>query len=296
MHFQILGRRYSFNTNNPLQAERLREVFGPFLSPLPDTVDCSVSVTQLDGRLHRVVVDGRSDIMRLGMEWPTAVNLLKLAVVRDHPSLVFVHASAVFRGDGAIVLIGSSRTGKSTLSRALTGKGFNRLADDMLPIDLVTGSAYPFVTSAKVRPGGPVLPAPPWDGESAAVPEVLPVKHLVFLSAPADGADLRCRHLTAELAVWRRMMDLCCGRQLPDAPQPSVLTWRPPESYNVAPALAACSKAEALRSLLPLLHPPVLPLRELLPAACRFLRNTQTWNFQSGWLEETTALLTAVLE
>lgn len=89
-----------------------------------------------------------------------------------------LHASAAIHQGNLIVILGESGEGKSTLAAYLDESGWQRAADDILPV--VSGEdglmAYPHYPQLKLGPQ-----AQPW----LKLPEQLPV-HTICLLSPAD--------------------------------------------------------------------------------------------------------------
>ena len=69
------------------------------------------------------------------------------------PDMVWLHAGAVSRGNGGVLLVGHWGAGKSTLVTELYHQGYHYLSDDMIPFDPVEGKMYAFpLTPAKRVP------------------------------------------------------------------------------------------------------------------------------------------------
>ena len=68
-----------------------------------------------------------------------------MGVLLHQRSRLMLHASSVMTKNGAVVFIGGSSSGKSTLAAVLKHKGYPVLADDICPVDLIDGRAvmYP---------------------------------------------------------------------------------------------------------------------------------------------------------
>jgi hypothetical protein len=62
--------------------------------------------------------------------WKTIVFPVLMSIVAGSIGAVEIHASCVAKGDGGLLLLGPSRSGKSTLAFALTQVGFRLLSDD----------------------------------------------------------------------------------------------------------------------------------------------------------------------
>ncbi len=112
-----------------------------------------------------------------------------------------VHAAALARDDGAVLLFGASGAGKSTLTAALARAGWRIMSDDM---SILNGSDDPHVwrtapgvslwqdsCAALALPEARCRPIEGYEGkfwflpEPAPGPALVPVRALVFLDRPA---------------------------------------------------------------------------------------------------------------
>jgi hypothetical protein len=82
-----------------------------------------------------------------------AVTTLALA----RRGVLLLHAAAVHRAGDAIVLLGASGAGKTTSARRLGREGLQRIADDLIAVDLAasppTLHRLPFERAGRARPG-----------------------------------------------------------------------------------------------------------------------------------------------
>jgi hypothetical protein len=124
------------------------------------------------------------------------VDYIKLDVVRQfvksRPDLLWMHGAAVERAGSALLIVGRSGQGKSTLSTRLCEAGWRLLSDDVAPIRMDTDEVIPFPQSAfrRVYPGHEIgadetgfltkeeVPLP----ESALHLKPAPIKAVVFPS------------------------------------------------------------------------------------------------------------------
>jgi hypothetical protein len=119
----------------------------------------SDGVVTLDGaEVARTNGDRSASLVRLG------------ATVRHHVALhaaahVFIHAGVVCGGDTAIVIPGSSRSGKTTLVAELVRAGASYYSDDYAVVDS-DGMIHPYPKPLSVRSDGP------GPGQPVPVPEV----------------------------------------------------------------------------------------------------------------------------
>jgi hypothetical protein len=65
-----------------------------------------------------------------GRYWNTIIFPMLISILAGSLGVVELHASCVAKDQQGLVLMGSSRSGKSTLAMALTGAGFRLLSDD----------------------------------------------------------------------------------------------------------------------------------------------------------------------
>ena len=61
------------------------------------------------------------------------------------------HASVISSQNKSILFLGDSGSGKSTACAILMAAGFNLVADDFVPVDALTGCAYPFPAALSVK-------------------------------------------------------------------------------------------------------------------------------------------------
>lgn len=64
--------------------------------------------------------------------------------MKARPDLLWIHAAAVERSGMALLLVGSSGQGKSTLSTRLCEKGWRLMSDDSAPIRMNSNEVLPF--------------------------------------------------------------------------------------------------------------------------------------------------------
>ena len=86
--------------------------------------------------------------------WKTIVFPVLMSIVAGSIGSVELHASCVAKGDCGLVLLGPSRSGKSTLAFALTQVGFRLLSDDRVFCSLKPQGivAYALPRPLKLRP------------------------------------------------------------------------------------------------------------------------------------------------
>ena len=76
------------------------------------------------------------------------------ALMRAKPKLLWLHAGAAARDGRALLFLGPSRSGKSTLVTELTRTGWHYLSDEVAPIDPHARTVMPFPLTPLVRKPG----------------------------------------------------------------------------------------------------------------------------------------------
>jgi hypothetical protein len=76
--------------------------------------------------------------------WARVIFPMLVSIVAGSVGLVELHASCVARGQDGLILIGPSRSGKSTLAKALTDIGFRLLSDDRTFCSLKQDSLFAY--------------------------------------------------------------------------------------------------------------------------------------------------------
>jgi hypothetical protein len=81
--------------------------------------------------------------------------------VNSRPDLLWLHAGAVERDGGALLIAGESGQGKSTFTTRLSEHGWRYMSDDVAPVRMDSDSVLPFpqVPVRRVYPGRPMSPS-----------------------------------------------------------------------------------------------------------------------------------------
>ncbi|HEX5613918.1 MAG TPA: PqqD family peptide modification chaperone [Acidimicrobiia bacterium] len=114
----------------------------------------------LGGRVHLalddepLLVDADDALLVPTIAW--AVNQRAVASVDD---AVLVHAGAVATGGRAVLLVGGSGAGKTTLTARLVADGHDYLTDEAVPFDAAAGIVAPYPKPLKLEVGAaPLFP------------------------------------------------------------------------------------------------------------------------------------------
>ena len=156
-HFQLLSVPLLVRTTRPEFAEALRWHLAPFRREGPsagqgEVVDVWEREDRDEGFLEAGVDaprfvyfrNGQTRVASLGSLLSFAIWDIHAMVPQTAPDFLFLHAGAISRDGGAILLLAPMDAGKSTLTTALLMNGFEYLSDELGAIDPVTTKAYPF--------------------------------------------------------------------------------------------------------------------------------------------------------
>lgn len=104
-----------------------------------------------DLRTHRVIGRFSPALAGDSRYWRTVIFPMLVSIVAGSIGLVELHASCVAREQQGLVLIGPSRSGKSTLAMALIEAGFRLLSDDRVFLSLKSGQLLAFGLSRPLK-------------------------------------------------------------------------------------------------------------------------------------------------
>jgi len=148
--YQILNTALVIRTNSDVFFQRFHQDYHHFrVSPAPDhTLEVSFLVDQPAGAPCLRL--GSRDVSLAGHPSPVAYayHLTTEEIFGRFLDFLMIHAGVVVRGDRALILVGPSGMGKTTLVLDLLQHGFAFLSDDVCPMHISTGRVHPFPRSA----------------------------------------------------------------------------------------------------------------------------------------------------
>lgn len=84
------------------------------------------------------------------VQWYLRYQVARL-LMAARPDLLWLHAAGVTRRGAALLIVGVSGSGKSTMAARFLRRGCGYLGDELLPIDPQKGLVYPFAMAPAVR-------------------------------------------------------------------------------------------------------------------------------------------------
>jgi hypothetical protein len=151
-HYRMLSLSFTVRSTDATFAEAIAWHFAPFRRSTPEVsafpVDLYVQEKDLgaDPPLYSLFVGNalRYTQHDLGDVLAYAVWMLHAEVSARVRDFVLIHAGAVARDGGVMLLPARPDVGKSSLVLGLLPRGFSYLSDELAAIDPVTGRIYPF--------------------------------------------------------------------------------------------------------------------------------------------------------
>jgi hypothetical protein len=147
------GYRVAVASDDASVIEALSDHFALMLAPeSPSGSDATFTVRPFGTGFR---VEGSGVVASTGPALETLLGFLEQQIrarfMEFQPALHWVHAGAVERRGGAIILPGATLRGKSTLVAALCAHGWRYLSDEAAPIDLDKGEVFPFPRTLGMR-------------------------------------------------------------------------------------------------------------------------------------------------
>ena len=243
----------------------------------------------------RVSVGDHCESIILDPIWPSLETVIRTLVIACRREWRFVHASGVCDEEGAVLFVGPSTSGKSTLAMAIQERGYRLLADDLTPLSLAHGKVFPYQTGQSLRPFTQAL-ATERDWAHGYPQSIEPlekigadVRAVFFLKSHAAVSGRPVLDASGtNIVAWRKICRLVnwpeasFGRPFDSFPSPCH-----PEDFAKEPDVAPCPTSEAIRYLFNHLHPPHPPLKALLPEASHFFAKVRFFNLRVGHLDQT---------
>lgn len=241
-----------------------------------------------------VEFDGNVCLVNLRSEWPRADDIVKALLVRERPDLLFLHACAVEKSGQALVAVGSTTSGKTTLSQELSRRGFRILSDDLVPIHVESGQVYPLRTTPAVRQLRT-------SGESAAIetgnqPRSDPVnlRNIIILNLDDSRPEARTTLTCAQgpMDEWHRILKMI----VPEVPQTRAkrvheLQLTTTEFFNRPPTLRTAKLSETIQICARLRHPPSRGVGDSISELCKLVGRADSYVLNSGILDSTVSLI-----
>jgi hypothetical protein len=140
-------------------SEKLKALVHPKFQHLqvqPESEDSQMHIFKLDNKIGFYIAEECCGL------WPynefhlfqgkLSMHLLnQFTHKNDEDWLATLHASAVYKNDSSLVLLGESGKGKSTATSLLLTKGYQFLADDFVPVEAATKRIFGFPQAISIK-------------------------------------------------------------------------------------------------------------------------------------------------
>ncbi|HEX2723082.1 MAG TPA: hypothetical protein VHM24_09190 [Gemmatimonadaceae bacterium] len=152
IYIQFDGRQVHVETDVNEVAHFIRDSHSAMINPGAGQVVGRIVVLRAEGgyRVDAQVFEGD----RPGMLFEMLKQRIAALFVNSRPDLFWLHSGVVTRGSRALLIVGPSGQGKSSLSIFLCRAGWRYLSDELAPIQINGGTVLPY-------PRSPVRRIPP---------------------------------------------------------------------------------------------------------------------------------------
>jgi hypothetical protein len=156
LYVQFNGTEVSIATDVPAVADYVKSSHGFMLVSAPERIVGTIEVFETERGFSyrsRGELDFEGEVSRLfDLLSRDIFDAFRLA----HENLIWLHAGAVQSEEGeALLIVGPSAQGKSTLATGLAGLGWRYMSDETAPVDLLSDQvfAYPRTPVRRLNPG-----------------------------------------------------------------------------------------------------------------------------------------------
>jgi hypothetical protein len=143
--FDLLDYRFAFRSNSARAVELLSTLYRGFEHDLVPPVEHVYELTESGGSHWTIAAAGLTPSIHTSLG--SALNALEADIVsevaRRRSSRHLIHGATVYGPTGDILITGPSGAGKTTLSLALTTRGFRVGSDDLAALDPATNTVQP---------------------------------------------------------------------------------------------------------------------------------------------------------
>jgi hypothetical protein len=154
--YRALGYAFTMQCNDVHLADYLDSLFEQFRSTGQPDSTYTLAVVEDRGSLNYLVYcnDQMLDNHRkLSVPLSTLLWHINRSVVRSSQDRLLIHASAVSLNQVALLFPAAMESGKSTLAAGLVRRGFDYITDEVVAMDLESGSIEPFPRALSIDRG-----------------------------------------------------------------------------------------------------------------------------------------------
>jgi Coenzyme PQQ synthesis protein D (PqqD) len=166
--YRLIDTRFSLEYSDRKLEELVHPILAHLEVPRPETAALQLAVVDI-GEEWRVlqgttVLGSCGNLDNLA---PMVQGIVSMLAIRRHRFVFALHAGGVALDDKAMLLVGRSRSGKTTLTAALLALGWDYLSDDMILMERDSLEALAMPCSLGIKRGG-------WELLAARFPKLAP--------------------------------------------------------------------------------------------------------------------------
>lgn len=144
--FELLSLPFELTTNDKKFFNEFIELNSALVS-LPNGVPPLIKYSVIKHSKYSCIRENGKLRLRTTYKWPLYIFVMMCvrdSIYMNTRGYLFLHSGAVVKDGKAILLVGPSRSGKSTLTLGLLSYGYNYLTDEVAVVDLSELKAMPF--------------------------------------------------------------------------------------------------------------------------------------------------------
>lgn len=282
------------------------DTFGSQIRPFECTSTAEHSLEkaielQLSGKNVTVVFRDKSMQMPIRPKtWPSITDLILLRCLEANEEFCMLHASAIKYQGGAILFVGPSMSGKSTIAGFASQSGAELIGDDRAMIDLRRVIIHQLPIPPNFRPSLDPIFDPSMIRSYESEQRPIPVTNVVFLFDPIKEPTLRLqgcekRGVLHELKVWENMRELVFGEASRIKWQGEIPDFRQRHRFDREPSIELCGAIPSLRLFRIFCSSSSVRNYSDTKLILDFLSNVVCWKLEVGPLDETWKMIQATL-
>ena len=184
--YRLLDTCALIRFSHPAQARMVNTVIGHLATdeePAPTLVIDIWGVRFDENQLQSYIYRGGEPFgfaQRLSFLGPIVKSILWAAAINAHPFLFYIHAGVVGAGEGCVLFPAAPGSGKSSLTAAMTSKGFRYFSDEVALVETPEFDVQPMPLAFCAKRSG-------WDVMARYFPEILEAP----MHRRGDGKDVK---------------------------------------------------------------------------------------------------------
>jgi hypothetical protein len=152
LHVAFDGCQIAIHSDIPEAWKQMKRCFREMLEPAGSQIVVRLGVY---GEENNYRLTEQDEVIKKNESLHSILRSLKyeavLRLIKARPEFLWLHAGAARHRGGAVLIVGPSGRGKSTLVTSLCARGWSFISDDIVPLDPNSSRVTPFPQTPEVR-------------------------------------------------------------------------------------------------------------------------------------------------